>query len=182
MERFYRQETSTFERCFYVATTAPLTPGELDILRWLLAETFEPEKFSDRSLVDGGRAVELGPRLNFETAFSTNAVGICHACGLEQIVRLERSRRYRLPAGADSARFIQKHHDRMTECPYTSPLETFETGLVPEPVFTVPLLEQGVDALKRINQEMGFGMDSWDIDFYYRLFTERFRRNPTNVE
>jgi len=183
MQRFYRVEGPAKERCFYVATKVPLATADIEILRWLLAETFEPEKFSTDSLLNGhSQMVEIGPRLNFETAFSTNAVGICHSCGLDQIVRLERSRRYRLPEGVPPERFIQEHHDRMTECPYSAPLETFETGLVPEPVFTVPLLEEGVDALRRINREMGFGMDSWDIDFYYRLFTERFRRNPTNVE
>ncbi len=183
MQRFYRVEGPAEEKCFYVAAEAPLSTVELEILRWLLAETFEPQKFSTRSLLDGnGRVVEIGPRLNFETAFSTNAVGICHSCGLTQVVRLERSRRYRLPGGVAREQFIQTHHDRMTECPYPAPLETFETGLVPEPVFTVPLLEEGIDALRRINREMGFGMDPWDIEFYYRLFTERFRRNPTNVE
>ncbi len=183
MQRFYRVEGPTTERCFYVATEAPLTTAELEVLLWLLAETFEPDKFSTRSLLNGHSAVvEIGPRLNFETAFSTNAVGICHSCGLDQVVRLERSRRYRLPEAFPRERFIQQHHDRMTECPYPAPLETFETGLKPEPVFTLPLLEEGVEALRRINREMGFGMDPWDIDFYYRLFTERFHRNPTNVE
>jgi len=183
MQRFYRVEGPAKERCFYVATEAPLTTAELEILRWLLAETFEPEQLSTNSLLNGrSQVVELGPRLNFETAFSTNAVGICHSCGLNQVVRLERSRRYRLAEGVPADRFIREHHDRMTETPYPAPLETFETGLVPEPVFTVPLLEEGVEALRRINREMGFGMDPWDIDFYYRLFTERFRRNPTNVE
>jgi len=183
MQRFYRVDGPTTERCFYVAADAPLTASEQEILRWLLTETFEPDKFAADSMVNGrSRVVEIGPRLNFETAFSTNAVGICHSCGLKQIARLERSRRYRIPDDCDNARFIKEHHDRMTECPYPSPLETFETGVLPEPVFNVPLLEQGVDALKRINREMGFGMDPWDIDFYFRLFTERFRRNPTNVE
>ncbi|RPJ59645.1 MAG: phosphoribosylformylglycinamidine synthase [Acidobacteria bacterium] len=183
MQRFYRVEGPAKERCFYVATETPLTQAELQILRWLLAETFEPEKFSADSLLNGdSHVVEIGPRLNFETAFSTNAVGISRSCGLKQVVRLERSRRYMLPEGVPPERFIREHHDRMTECPYPAPLATFESGLVPEPVFTVPLLEEGVDALRRINREMGFGMDPWDIDFYYRLFTERFRRNPTNVE
>ena len=35
------------EFCFNVAAGSPLTPDESRLLRWLLAETFEPEKFSD---------------------------------------------------------------------------------------------------------------------------------------
>ena len=37
------------EHCFNIETTAPLTAGEINILRWLLAETFEPENFSSES-------------------------------------------------------------------------------------------------------------------------------------
>ena len=36
---------------------------------------------------------EIGPRLSFATAWSTNAVAICHASGLTGIERVERSRR-----------------------------------------------------------------------------------------
>ncbi len=182
MQRFYRLEKPTLERCFYVDTNAPLTPGELTILRWLLAETFEPEKFADRPLTNGARSVELGPRLNFETAFSTNAVGICRACGISKVTRLERSRRYHIDESTDRDRFIREHHDRMTECVYPAPLESFDTGITPEPVYVVPLVEEGIEALERINRDMGLGMDRWDLDFYFNLFTERIGRDPTNVE
>ena len=37
---------------------------------------------------------EVGPRLNFSTAWSTNAICIFHACGLTNIPRAECSRRY----------------------------------------------------------------------------------------
>ena len=40
--------------------------------------------------------IEVGPRSNFSTAFSTNAVSICQSCGLNQVTRLEKSRRYLL--------------------------------------------------------------------------------------
>ncbi len=43
-----------------------------------------------------GDIVEVGPRMNFTTAWSTNAVSVCHACGLTKIKRIERSRRYKL--------------------------------------------------------------------------------------
>ena len=39
---------------------------------------------------------EVGPRLNFSTAWSTNAISIFHACGLTNIPRAECSRRYLL--------------------------------------------------------------------------------------
>ncbi len=39
------------EFCFNVAADSPLTADEMRLLRWLLAETFEPEQFSDRSFL-----------------------------------------------------------------------------------------------------------------------------------
>ena len=91
------------EHCFNIEATAPLTTEELNILRWLLAETFEPENFSSESFLtlNAQRStlnavIEVGPRMNFTTAWSTNAVSVCHACGLKKITRIERSRRYRL--------------------------------------------------------------------------------------
>jgi phosphoribosylformylglycinamidine synthase len=183
MHRFYRASGKAFENCFYVEVSEPLLEHELQVLTWLLAETFEPECFSRSSIISAGNgAVEVGPRLNFETAFSTNAVAICHACGLEKVVRVEKSRRWCLPHGADEAVFIAANHDRMTECRYPSPLESFETGLVPEPVRQIPLLEEGPEALRRLNRELGLGMDAWDLEFYSDLFRNHFRRNPTDVE
>lgn len=182
MQRFYRKTAERFEYCFNVESSSPLTAEELKTLRWLLAETFEQDSFGEKPFLTGKRVVEIGPRLNFETAFSTNAVAICHACGLDKITRIERSRRLAMPPGSEEAQFIADSHDRMTECLYPQPLSTFETNALPKPVYTVPLIEKGVEELKRANREMGLGMDDWDINFYYGLFTNTMRRNPTNVE
>jgi phosphoribosylformylglycinamidine synthase len=184
IQRFYRLAGKHREDCFYVEISAPPSEDELRILRWLLAETFEPEKLKDTSSLASGNdgVVEVGPRLNFETAFSTNAVGICRSCGLGKVTRIEKSRRSVLQKDANRNQFIASRHDRMTECPYPFPLESFETGLVPEPVVIVPFFENGIEALRRINRDMGLGMDAWDVGFYYDLFVEKFKRNPTNVE
>ncbi|MEW6001795.1 MAG: phosphoribosylformylglycinamidine synthase [Nitrospirota bacterium] len=194
------------EYCFNIETSEPLTGKELEVLCWLLAETFEPENFSEESFFTRHFLFEVGPRMNFTTAWSTNAVSICHACGLTKIVRIERSRRYKLVfkdrvQGFKDSRiqeekgnlleslisrplepFLGLIHDRMTECPYPEKLTTFETGIKPEPVYIVPLIEEGKEALRKINTEMGLGLDDWDIDYYYNLFVNNIGRNPTNVE
>jgi len=131
--------------------------------------------------------VEVGPRLNFMTAWSANAVSVCRAVGLAAVTRIERSRRYRLAADgpldpAGLAEFVARIHDRMTECPYPAPLSTFETGVRPEPVRVVPLLEEGVAALRRLNEQLGLGMDEWDLAYYHDLFVKELGRNPTDVE
>ncbi|WP_333654302.1 phosphoribosylformylglycinamidine synthase [Dissulfurispira sp.] len=185
------------EFCFNIESSEPLTDTELNKLKWLLAETFEPDNFSDTSfLIDSpihrfthSPVFEVGPRMNFTTAWSTNAVSICHACGLTKIKRIERSRRYKLilksglqPSAFSPQPFLELIHDRMTECMYPEPLTTFETGIIPEPVKIIPLIEEGKPALMKINHEMGLGLDDWDIDYYYNLFANDLRRNPTNVE
>jgi len=184
MFKFYRKIREGFEYCFNIETSGPLTQNELEILKWLLAETFEPDNFGSSSKIasKNRKIIELGPRLNFATAFSTNAVSICHACGLDKVTRLEVSRRYILPVGEEESKFISQNHDRMTECYYQKPLLSFETGIKPEPVKIIPLLEEGPEALRRINKEMGLGMDDWDIYFYHNMFTTVFKRNPTDVE
>jgi phosphoribosylformylglycinamidine synthase len=198
------------EYCFNIETIAPLIDRELAVLRWLLAETFEPDNFSENSFlnntppkpsltrgVSGAGVIEVGPRMNFTTAWSTNTVSVCHACGLTKIKRIERSRRYKLISGNDSNErsasypqpstlnlqpFLDLIHDRMTECQYTETIKTFETGTKPKPFYIVPLTKQGKDALRKINAEMGLGLDDWDIDYYYNLFVHDIGRNPTNVE
>jgi len=176
------------EFCFNVAAERALTERELRVLRWLLAETFEPEAFGHRSFLEGdGPVIEVGPRMSFTTAWSTNAVAICHACGLTTIQRIERSRRYRLMSArpltdGQTAAFLALVHDRMTECPYPRPLESFATGVTPAPVFTVPVLAEGRAALERVNRELGLAFDDWDLDYYTDLFRDRVGRDPTSVE
>ncbi|RJQ17922.1 MAG: phosphoribosylformylglycinamidine synthase [Nitrospiraceae bacterium] len=207
------------EYCFNIETSGPLNNDEMNTLRWLLAETFEQEKFSDRSFLDlylskdviarskatkqsleSGIAspsarndnsiiLEVGPRMNFTTAWSANAVSVCRACGLTKIKRIERSRRYLFEGGFVPdivSSLITRHSslffDRMTECPYPRPLETFETGTTPEHVYKIPLIEEGKSALEKINREMGLGLDDWDIGYYYDLFVKDIGRDPTNVE
>ncbi|MBU7004136.1 MAG: hypothetical protein HXS50_01120, partial [Theionarchaea archaeon] len=149
------------EFCFNIESSGPISTKSMKVLEWLLSETFEPEYFSRDSFltVEDGILFEVGPRMNFSTAWSTNAVSICHACGLPSIERIERSRRYLFKVSdqiTDIERIgiLDTIHDRMTECLYPAPLETFDTGILPEPVYHVPLLEDGRSALEKINREM----------------------------
>ncbi|MBI5075526.1 MAG: phosphoribosylformylglycinamidine synthase [Nitrospirae bacterium] len=191
------------EFCFYIDASSALTSDESELLRWLLSETFEPDQYSENSFfahhpstVTHHCLLEIGPRMNFTTAWSTNAVAVCHSCGITKISRIERSRRFlfvfdkKHVSGKDLAAFnssLITHYssllyDRMTECVYPEQLKTFETGITPERVSSIPLVEEGRAALERVNREMGLGLDDWDIDYYYNLFVKDIGRNPTNVE
>ena len=180
MLHFFLRKSETLQYCFNVEAFVPLSSNELSILRQLLADGFISETVSENPINSSGReVVELGPRMNFATAYSTNIVAICQTCGLEKVIRIERSRRYFVSPGVDMGRFIREHHDRMTECLYDQPLQTFETGILAEPVFDIPLLEKGPNALLEIP---GLAMDEWDRNLYYDYFVKEEGRNPTIVE
>jgi hypothetical protein len=55
----------------------------------LLRETFEPDRLTPTTVLDSASpnqvVVEVGPRLNFSTAWSTNATSICTSVGLNQV-------------------------------------------------------------------------------------------------
>ncbi len=176
------------EFCFYVEAAGRLTEKRKTILSWLLGETFEPARFGERTFLSSdGICLEVGPRLSFKTAWCTNAVGVCHSCGLEEITRIERSRRYLLRGTGplsdhQRSRFLELVHDRMTEFPYSSSLTSFDGAVRPEASFQVPVLQEGRGALERLNREAGLAFDDWDLDYYTDLFARRLGRNPTDVE
>ena len=109
-------------------------------------------------------------------------MSIFRSCGLSKVVRAECSRRFRLrtasgnfalsnsqvtafaaevraarPCDADAAvrQLSAMHaqvHDRMTECVYITPLQSFATQVVPKPVSTIPVTTRGQAALEAINK------------------------------
>ena len=163
------------EVCFNVqlADDAPaLSKADCNRLLWLLAETFEPEKTSTTSFLPMGATVlEVGPRLSFATAFSSNAVSICAACGLSQVVRVECSRRFlvdtspKLSIAQLSANHAKAVHDPMTECVYTEPLASFDTSSATAAtgVRTIAVCSEGRAALERASIEMDLGFDEADV-------------------
>jgi len=184
------------ETCFNVGLLKELNSEERGCLEWLLAETFEPEKLQlEKSTFDNDESknenknkpwlVEFGPRLTFTSAFSSNAVSICEACGIP-VHRLEASRRYCfILGGALSSKAIEALrsllHDRMTEEEYGEPLKTFENGAQPEPVKTIPIMKEGRKALEEINAERGLGFDDFDLDYYTNLFQVRTAPKTMNL-
>ncbi|WP_028317064.1 phosphoribosylformylglycinamidine synthase [Desulfobulbus elongatus] len=177
--QLHRQVKPDFAYCFNIESSRALTPAETERLRLILADGFLIDTVTFEPALAGERVVEVGPRLNFATAWSSNLVSICRAVGLDAVSRVERSRRYLVPEGEDIGAFIAKRHDRMTECVYPAPLTTFETGIVPEPVYEVDLKSKGPDGLLDIP---GISMDQWDRELYHDYFVRRCGRNPTIVE
>ncbi|CAK9134816.1 unnamed protein product [Ilex paraguariensis] len=68
------------EQCFNIGLDSVLTKEKLAVIRWLLAETYEPENMGTESFLNEDRKtglstmiIEIGPRLSFTTEWSANA-------------------------------------------------------------------------------------------------------------
>ena len=95
-EKCSQIEVTASEWCYNVEHTCQLTEDDIQKLTYLFSETFEPEAFSTTSSFLTKCSlpiVEVGPRQQFTSAWSTNAVGICQHLGLNKITRVERSKR-----------------------------------------------------------------------------------------
>ncbi|XP_015603817.1 phosphoribosylformylglycinamidine synthase [Cephus cinctus] len=179
------------ELCYYIEATSPFSNEEIGILNWILSSPFQPEKLTDSSSLKGKTPntllVEIGPRLNFSTAFSSNAVSICKSVELGKVKRVEVSTRYLIQLNGTFTASLEKSivdvlHDKMTQCRYIEPIQTFDHGFRPEKWFEVDILNNGRKALEDVNSELGLALDNWDLDFYTDLFRNKLKRNPTSVE
>lgn len=169
----------SIETCYNIELASPLTPDHAATLAWLLRETFEPKLLTAASALPppsapGATVVEVGPRLSFQSAWSTNAVSVCASCGLGAVTRLEPSRRFavstvsgRALTPGEATAFAALVHDRMTEQVYPEPLPSFRGSGGPPPApRTVPLLARGRDALAAVDKELGLAFDEQDVEFY----------------
>ena len=94
VSHLYRRINDRLSFCFNIETTGPLTAEEARCLRLILADGFRADTITDAPQDSGQTVVEIGPRLNFATAWSTNILAICRSVGLDMVSRVERSRRY----------------------------------------------------------------------------------------
>ncbi|PSN31568.1 Phosphoribosylformylglycinamidine synthase [Blattella germanica] len=182
------------ELCFNIETTSLLSASELEKIRWILGSPLEPQNLTTEphltGVFHGSLLIEIGPRLNFSTAFSSNAVSICNSIGLEKVTRLEVSTRYLIHWEQDGLAIspaVEEElagllHDRMTQCRYMNPIDSFELGVNPEEWYEVDVLSEGRKALEDVNSHLGLAFDEWDLDFYTDLFKNKLGRNPTSVE
>ncbi|XP_054001967.1 phosphoribosylformylglycinamidine synthase [Hylaeus anthracinus] len=179
------------ELCYYIETKEPLSEEELELLKWILIPPFNQHSLTTCSVFDEkleeNLIIEIGPRLNFSTAFSSNAVSICKYVHIHKITRIEAAIRYCIKHNGSIEKAVENSitdvlHDRMTECRYTKPIETFDHGFRPEKWFEVDVLTDGRKALEEVNLKLGLAFDSWDLDFYTDLFLNKLKRNPTSVE
>ena len=173
------------EWSYLIETATPLNDEQLGALKWLITETFEPANTrEDTFLAQYATIADVGPRLNFETAYSTIARKICHACGIPQINRLEICTRFGLSAELSPrqlTKFAAPLHDKMTQQLYRSPLNSLTSNRKPKPAEVIDIIGQGKSLLEKFNAVYGCTWDAYDIDWVYDLFKNVLKVNPTDV-
>jgi phosphoribosylformylglycinamidine synthase len=176
------------ELCYHVKVNDRLTVEEQQRLEWLLRQTFEPQNFSDHSFLSHMPTIaEIGPRLNFETAYSSTAVSICHhRLGVAKVVRLELSRRFGIDqklTRQQLERFLAPIHDQMTEMPYFLPLENFGVDTRAEPVEILDVLSKNWrENLVGFAKKRGLAWDDQDLEFIRGWYQDLLKRNAPDAE
>ncbi|KAH9424854.1 hypothetical protein DERP_012341 [Dermatophagoides pteronyssinus] len=183
------------EFCFNIEQQAQLSSDELSKIEWILTPDFNVklnrESSRLRSLNSSSKntiLIEIGPRLNFSTALSTNAVSICKNIGLdEKVSRIEKSTIYLFEIEKSLTKeqenqLVELLHDRMTEQRYHTPIESFKLPPNDDKWFEIDVIGRGEQALREVSEKLGLSFDDWDISYYCSLFRDKLKRNPTSVE
>ena len=130
------------------------------------------------------------PRVGTISPWSTKATDIARHCGLGEVNRIERGIVWWVRTTEDKpltpeecSHIVELIHDPMTE----SVLRAFEQvgdlfrNFEPRPLQVVDVLNGGVPALIKANQDWGMALSGDEVDYLVREFSA-MGRNPTDVE
>tara|TARA_B100001093_G_scaffold208303_2_gene200131 strand:- start:855 stop:4745 length:3891 start_codon:yes stop_codon:yes gene_type:complete len=127
------------------------------------------------------------PRKATCSPWSTKATDIFKNCGISTILRVEKGIHFTLKNSGSKTlspdelgTALKFLYDPMTEGVYTD-LSDFFHKQSPSSYKTIPLLEDGIQALKNANLEWGLAMSADEIQYLFDAYTQ-IKRNPTDVE
>lgn len=128
------------------------------------------------------------PRPGTISPWSSKATDIVHNCGLGSVKRVERATQYRIKlnqqlSSPELLLLDSLLHDRMTQAVMDSTdaaAVLFRTAQ-PKPVLSVPIIEEGREALVKANSNLGLALADDEIDYLVDSFAS-LNRNPNDVE
>ena len=166
----------------FVDLERELNDQELDTLNRVL--TYGPA--SEREQASGQLRLVV-PRPGTISPWSSKATDIAHICGLSAVRRIERGIAYYLSGpqtlSEEQLQLIDARlHDRMTE----AVLSDMDAAVLfdvaePKPLGTVPLLADGIAALREANTALGMALNDAEMAYLVESFTQ-LGRDPTDVE
>ncbi len=149
----------------------------------LLLHGDEPGK-----LARAAKKLYVVPRPGTISPWSSKATDIARACDIDEVLRIERGLCYALkfassvepPEVLALGRLLS---DRMTEAVFDDVADTAALFAhhAPRPVVTVPLREQGREALVAANTDLGLALSGDEIDYLVTCYGD-LDRDPTDAE
>jgi phosphoribosylformylglycinamidine synthase len=168
---------------YFVDLAEVLTAEQRSHLEALLLSGDEPAAMSAAA-----HRLFVVPRHGTISPWSSKATDIAVACDLTPVRRIERGICYALqfrgqPTHDEVLQLSSVLFDRMTETVLESSRDAaalFEAH-EPAPLVTVPLQDEGRDALVRANAELGLALSEDEVDYLVRSYRE-LERDPTDAE
>lgn len=134
----------------------------------------------------------ISPRAGSISPWSSKATSIAHVCGLEKVVhRIERGlvlvAKFDQPLEDGNIPNRDSLYDRMTEIISSQPpdLDAMFAQSPPAPLQEVSLLQHSKGprvALEEANKTLGLALDGPEMDYLIDAYTNKLKRNPTDVE
>ncbi len=172
-------------------------PGELYAeyvhLLWLSDEVNADELDRAKKLLDygpqqnlplktGSLCLTVVPRAGTISPWSSKATDIFHICGLKKVLRVERGVRWYAKGSLLQNEYDKHLYDRMTErIVAETDLDSVFGEHEPKPLRSILLGEDGHDALKKANEDLGLALSEDEIGYLVNTYLE-LGRDPTDVE
>ena len=169
------------ELCYNVAVQGELSKAQQKAIKIYFKLT-PNQKVMRRPRLTGRNVREIGPFIKTETDYSSNAVMLLKDTGFPNVTRVEVTRRIVVAKILTDEEVIARYGDRMRECVYDRPIQTFEVAEKEDPLIIVPALGQTLELMQQANTLYRLGMDKPDLEHFHRLFNLNLRRNPTREE
>ena len=146
--KLFKQLSPNLELCYYVSQTSKKF-SDLDkhILYYLL---HYPSKNSVFPKNNNKNCFEIGPKLLWNSSWSSNVQTILGYCNINSISRIEMSFRYSEP----------KSFDKLTSEHYKNPLTSFTSH------HNINNISTPISNIEDANKKYGFGWDSEDLTYY----------------
>lgn len=174
--RFYIKISDEDFECYYIHCNGELTEEEITLIKGSIGDVLNED--IDEDQLDF--YIEFGPHLNMITPWCSNAMSIFKKCGINKILRIEKSQLI------SRNKYNDKMIDPMLHTIYLRPLKSFDKNqndddLISSDESLVDISldvesnvrlygNEDVEDINDFNKNYSLGFDQYDIDYYTKLF------------